>query len=805
MNLSFFIFAISFALHTSIRLVSYSRSRTWNSNYGRHRVGLQMHIETSMPRLNANVPSLYSWIQREGGFINEVVTVNQTEEGWTIVAESGVTKQTGEVLGIIPRHLCMYASQSKSEEETTSSSSLLPATKELMRTVHPSQWRARLAIALLSERVRPNSFFKPYLSNLPFEFWGLPMFFNSTEFEMIQDPSLMQKQLERCKFLLEFSNEALIPLTRTPLDPFSGYKPSVDAFGWAFAAASSRAFRSKDLISEEDGGEVLIPLLDLISHSNRPNCQVVLNRDNHTYELITLQPIDKGQEITINYGPFSNEEFFGDYGFSVDDNENDELLFKLDAAMIDTSRTVMGQREVESQTSVDAKTKDETSDDDIESWPIIPTPIGRAVNEPYNELWLYQWQIMWLRMLRAQIKFPGANFGFTLKGSGAGNQPPGMDGRAYAFLRVLYSREEEDITSHGYTPMTLKDPSAILSSNIEKEVIRTLVGVVSVLLRVYGTSEKSDIHALKSGYASILNAEKASEQMRSDDIVADARQLLRDILEVKEPLSVSPTARKYQLLQQMMEKEEQKLATKSKSTNGITGDEAVARVVNWSLEKTIQTELESDEIDDQASDHLQCEEKKEETVLQEDIPQSKLDGIRSFLGEERFEEEFGSLKTSESIDAVVRADTTSEYNVARSDQVVDIRASRNTSDIASLGYDLPPNIREILKYRIRRKRGLAGIIKRLALQYKQLSKLQNELYDTNKHGKDDDLGDEEDDNDYGDLLPSAQADKKLRKVKLREMLDKMRNGTGSFKGKEEKILAAVSSVSKKFEGKGLSL
>ena len=76
MNLSFFILAISFALHTSIRLASYSRSRTSDTNHGRYRVGLQMHIETSMPRLNADVPSLYSGIQREGGFINEVVAIN---------------------------------------------------------------------------------------------------------------------------------------------------------------------------------------------------------------------------------------------------------------------------------------------------------------------------------------------------------------------------------------------------------------------------------------------------------------------------------------------------------------------------------------------------------------------------------------------------------------------------------------------------------------------------------------------------------------------------------------------------------
>lgn len=183
------------------------------------------------------------------------------------------------------------------------------------------------------------------------------MFFNTTEFEMIQDPSLMQRQLERCKFMLEFTNEALVSLYRTPLDPFSSRKVSVDAFGWAFAAASSRAFRSLDLIelsavagggrkeasSDYGTGQVLIPLLDIASHSNIPNCRVVLNHETNVYELITLTDIHPGDEISIDYGPLSNEEFFGDYGFSVDDNSKDELMFKLDSVLIDTARAVMGQ------------------------------------------------------------------------------------------------------------------------------------------------------------------------------------------------------------------------------------------------------------------------------------------------------------------------------------------------------------------------------------------------------------------------------------------------------------------------------
>ena len=146
--------------------------------------------EGGMPRLDENIPALYHWIQKEGGSIQDGVHVNKTIDGWTLVSKSEVgIEKVGTTLISIPRHLCIYSSPPPSARKSDSESesrALLHATTELMNSIQPSQWRARLAIALLSERVRRNSFYYPYLANLPFEFWGFPMFFNTTEFEMIQ-------------------------------------------------------------------------------------------------------------------------------------------------------------------------------------------------------------------------------------------------------------------------------------------------------------------------------------------------------------------------------------------------------------------------------------------------------------------------------------------------------------------------------------------------------------------------------------------------------------------------------------------
>ena len=65
-----------------------------------------------------------------------------------------------------------------------------------------------------------------------------------------------------------------------------------------------------------------------------------------------------------------------------------------------------------------------------------------------------------------------------------------VDPRLWAFLRILYSKKEDDLLKHGYTPFSLMSAGSVLSADIEAQVIKTLVGVTGVLLRVYGSDMK---------------------------------------------------------------------------------------------------------------------------------------------------------------------------------------------------------------------------------------------------------------------------------------------------------------------------
>ena len=110
---------------------------------------------------------------------------------------------------------------------------------------------------------------------------------------------------------------------------------------------------------------------------------------------------------------------------------------------------------------------------------------------------------------------------------------------------------------------------------------------------------------------------------------------------------------------------------------------------------------------------------------------------------------------------------------------------RGRSDIGQLGYNLPINVRECLKYRIRKKRTLGAVIHKLAEQYKRISL------------------DEDDDH----ILRIVKEEKEERKIKIKELLDEVMGNSSALSetGGSKVFLSVASAVSKKYAEKGSSL
>ena len=847
--------------------------------------------DSALPRLHANSKSLTKWVVRHGGLFE--ATITESRDGWSLTASEGTSMiKSGDVLIRVPKTLCIHSDPAKMAQ-----GDLLKNTQALMNSLSPHHWRARLAIALLSERVRSRSNYRSYLRNLPFEFWGMPVFFSTGEFALMQDYALMQKTKDRCKFMSEFADSVLKPLQGSPRDPFSGNSADVNAFGWGFASASSRALReigvrvekvrvtqddSSSRVEEGEGdgdrsGAVMVPGIDIAHHAVNPNCEVVETvftneegEEKMCYELRALMDIDASSEghqsvpLTISYGEYSNDDLLSDYGFTVADNPHDTVHFLMDGPALDTARVVMGQSKesiltpstLEEQKESLKLNKRRAAEGDIPpaSHRAMEKRQGHKRNENeneneneailcfpqespgypfnaaghgtlrYNENFLRIWQVYWLRCLglsgrgrdyRMQIKTGQSRRDIAAGGTASGP----IDPRLWAFLRILYAPQEENLLAFGYTPFTLGAPGAMLDCAHEAEVIKTIVGVLGVEMGRYSTDIESDVALLQSEDEDLLLDSATSTATASLPTSAACSR--------NEPTSA--------ILAAMVGNENRELPTHSVRAKYLD-DLLVDSTKNDGLSPT-----GSNLYPDMGSSIIPNDGQTETSVARirrvlRDILRSN-DQINEIIGMERASAGAAAVATAAGVnegrnvtDIVSAADAAVEatlrnirkekekekekgdsvhLNPPHSSTLPQIHFTIDTSEGAycEIGADgtLSPNVRQAMLYRIRKKKGLRSVVKTLGSMYGQLQEAiqamasQNEK-NGNKNGGSGKLS---------PLLPSEELfalDNKVERTRrITDLVAEVVGKEGSEEAQGEKILGTASKLSEKWEAKGLEL
>lgn len=105
-----------------------------------------------------------------------------------------------------------------------------------------------------------------------------------------------------------------------------------DDFLWAWCCVNTRAVfidpenvPSHPIPLRDRNCLALAPYLDMFNHSDAVEVKVGLNKNNNCYEIVTLQPVKKFNEVFINYGPHSNTKLFLEYGFVLPRNVHDTI------------------------------------------------------------------------------------------------------------------------------------------------------------------------------------------------------------------------------------------------------------------------------------------------------------------------------------------------------------------------------------------------------------------------------------------------------------------------------------------------
>jgi histone-lysine N-methyltransferase SETD3 len=192
-----------------------------------------------------------------------------------------------------------------------------------------------LAIYLLHERRRPRSPWRAYLDALPASFPRVPLF-HPGEAQALLEGSLALRMLAERRASLRSDFQAIA--RRAPdLARF----PYAD-FVWARTAVISRVF---GLTIEGRDVDALVPLADMMNHRRPPDAR--WSYDGGAFVMTAAGALRRGEAIHDSYGRKSNARLLVNYGFTVDDNDEEDeasvlLAIPPDAPLADEKTRLLG-------------------------------------------------------------------------------------------------------------------------------------------------------------------------------------------------------------------------------------------------------------------------------------------------------------------------------------------------------------------------------------------------------------------------------------------------------------------------------
>ncbi|HEY4541612.1 MAG TPA: SET domain-containing protein, partial [Noviherbaspirillum sp.] len=210
--------------------------------------------------------------------------------------------QDGEMVLYVPQALILAASKAKESEIGTWFARFLPELRD----------STFLAIYLLWT-IRHDGFFKPYTDVLPHDVSDMPVNFSEAELAWLEGTSALR--LIRAEIACI---EAEYQQLNAHCPP--GFSFTLDEYKWAISMVNSCA---SDLLTD-DGDLLMIPLADMMDHQpTRPN--VVWDGNPPPGFLCTTgYDVARDAELTVYYGRKGNGNLLHAYGFTLQDNRNDD-------------------------------------------------------------------------------------------------------------------------------------------------------------------------------------------------------------------------------------------------------------------------------------------------------------------------------------------------------------------------------------------------------------------------------------------------------------------------------------------------
>ena len=262
-----------------------------------------------------------NWATAHGASLQYATLANLPGRGTGVVAFSPI--RAGEVILRVPHSLLLTS--------TDEAGARFGATNAL-------------ALALLQERDKANSFWSKYLSTLP----GIiptPLHFNETEQDDLVGTDLLRWVRSRQKHVAKTHAVLLEHLAESAAVDANGASssfnaPSLDEFTWALSIAWSRG-HTLDMAAVRGLGAAkrpgLVPIGDCFNHAEERFANVVTKSDpaNGVFDFVAMRDVKTGDELLVSYSLHSepsNSKLLLDYGFCTPYSLHDEVSVDLQLA-----------------------------------------------------------------------------------------------------------------------------------------------------------------------------------------------------------------------------------------------------------------------------------------------------------------------------------------------------------------------------------------------------------------------------------------------------------------------------------------
>lgn len=178
-----------------------------------------------------------------------------------------------------------------------------------------------LACMLLQEKYDPNSFFRPYIDTLPQHYRNMPIFFDDDELHELKG-SFSLKMISDRKISLKQEYDNIVQ----HVPEFRKYH--LHEFMWARLAVITRIFGFEVNNQKTDG---LVAMADMLNHKRPNETSWHFDGSLNAFTITTTKRLLKGAQVFDSYGRKCNSRFFVNYGFTLDQNEDNQavMIFSL--------------------------------------------------------------------------------------------------------------------------------------------------------------------------------------------------------------------------------------------------------------------------------------------------------------------------------------------------------------------------------------------------------------------------------------------------------------------------------------------